>query len=66
MHNQVSLRNRPRVVVVGAGIIGASIAFQISRRNIATTILDRGQPGSGASRAAAASMSLGSGPGRRM
>ena len=49
MPNQGSSRNRPRVVVVGAGIIGASIAFQISRRNSPTTVLDKGQPGSGAS-----------------
>ena len=38
------------VVVVGAGIIGASIAYYLShRKQISVTILERDQPGSGAS-----------------
>lgn len=38
------------VVVVGAGIIGASIAYYLSRRkNVTVTVLERHQPGLGAS-----------------
>ena len=43
------LGGRRHVVVVGAGIIGASIALQLTRRSIAVTVLDRTEPGSGAS-----------------
>lgn len=35
------------VVVVGAGIIGASIALQLTRRSVSVTVLDRNEPGSG-------------------
>ncbi len=39
-----------RIVVVGAGIIGASIAYNLSRRpGVSVIILDRDSPGSGAS-----------------
>ena len=38
-----------RVVVVGAGIVGASIAFHLSRRGANVTVLDKARPGSGAS-----------------
>lgn len=38
-----------RVVVVGAGIIGASIAHHLARRDVAVTVLERHQPGAGAS-----------------
>jgi glycine/D-amino acid oxidase-like deaminating enzyme len=37
-----------RVVVAGAGIIGASIAYYLARRGAAVTIVDRAQPGTGA------------------
>ena len=40
---------RLRAVVVGAGIIGASVAYHLSRRNVAVTVVDKHQPGSGAS-----------------
>lgn len=39
----------PRVVVIGAGIVGASIAFHLSQRPVRLTVLDRAEPGSGAS-----------------
>ena len=39
----------PRLVVVGAGIVGASVAFHLSRREVELTVLDAGRPGSGAS-----------------
>ena len=38
-----------KVVVVGAGIIGASIGYHLSRRSVALTVVDKGRPGSGAS-----------------
>ena len=39
-----------RVVIVGAGIIGASLSYHLSRRNgIAVTLLERDTPGAGAS-----------------
>jgi glycine/D-amino acid oxidase-like deaminating enzyme len=34
----------PRLVVIGAGIVGASIAYHLARRGAAVTVLDRGQP----------------------
>lgn len=37
------------VVVVGAGIVGASIAYHLARRHVAVTVLERHQPGAGAS-----------------
>ena len=38
-----------RVVVVGAGIVGASIAYRIAARGYAVTLIDKASPGSGAS-----------------
>ncbi|MYC05778.1 MAG: FAD-binding oxidoreductase [Chloroflexi bacterium] len=38
-----------RVVVVGAGIVGASIAYRIAARGFAVTLIDKALPGSGAS-----------------
>ena len=40
---------RRHVVVIGAGIVGASIAWRLSSRGCDVTIIDRAQPGSGAS-----------------
>ncbi|MCH7654096.1 MAG: FAD-binding oxidoreductase [Chloroflexi bacterium] len=38
-----------KIVVIGAGIVGASISFNLSRRpDIDLTLIDRSQPGSGA------------------
>ena len=40
-----------RVVVVGAGIVGASIAYHLScRKDVAVTVLERAEPCAGASR----------------
>ena len=41
---------RPQTVaVIGAGIMGASIAFRIARRGVHVVLIDKGQPGHGAS-----------------
>ena len=37
--------SHPRVIVVGAGIIGASIAWHLARRGAAVMLLDAAQPG---------------------
>lgn len=41
------------VVVVGGGVIGASVAFHLAREGIEVTVLERDAPGGGASGAAA-------------
>ncbi|MEM7342913.1 MAG: FAD-dependent oxidoreductase [Chloroflexota bacterium] len=38
------------IVIIGAGILGASIAFNLAERGIKPTILDANDPGQGASR----------------
>lgn len=39
----------PSIVVVGAGAIGASVAFRLARAGSAVTVVDRAMPGSGTS-----------------
>ena len=34
-----------RIVIIGAGIVGASIAFHLSRRHVNLTVIDQAQPG---------------------
>ncbi|NEK55952.1 FAD-dependent oxidoreductase, partial [Rhizobium leguminosarum] len=52
--------------VVGAGVIGASIAFEMQRRGLDVTLIDKGEPGRGTSFGNMASIALdfaaGSGP----
>jgi sarcosine oxidase, subunit beta len=43
------MRARPDVVVVGAGVVGLSIAFHLSQRGASVTVLDRAGIGAGAS-----------------
>jgi glycine/D-amino acid oxidase-like deaminating enzyme len=43
------MRARPDVVVVGAGIVGLSIAFHLAERGAAVKVVDRAGVGSGAS-----------------
>ena len=46
----MSLPERPRnVAVIGAGILGASIAWRLAQRGVHVTLVDKGQPGHGAS-----------------
>jgi glycine/D-amino acid oxidase-like deaminating enzyme len=42
--------HHPHVVVVGAGILGASIAFHLTLHGVPVTIVDAGEPGQGTSR----------------
>ncbi|UWU14545.1 FAD-binding oxidoreductase [Rhizobium sullae] len=51
------------VAVVGAGVIGASIAFELQRRGFQVTLIDKGEPGRGASYGNMASIALDFAPG---
>ncbi len=46
---QQNKRGGPSVVVIGAGIVGASIAYHLCRRGASVTVIDEHSPGSGAS-----------------
>jgi D-amino-acid dehydrogenase len=52
--------------VVGAGVVGAAIAFELQRRGLQVTLIDKGEPGRGTSYGNMASIALdfaaGSGP----
>jgi len=52
IHSIASMRTKPRVVIVGAGVIGLGIASRVAGR-AAVTVFDRGKAGAGASHAAA-------------
>ena len=39
-----------RAVVIGAGIIGASITYWLARRGVNVTVVERQQPATGATR----------------
>ena len=52
IHSLPPLRNKPRVVIIGAGVIGLSIAWRLAPR-ATVTVFDRGKAGAGASHAAA-------------
>ncbi|MCV2867445.1 FAD-binding oxidoreductase [Defluviimonas sp. WL0002] len=41
--------NSPRTLVVGAGVIGAAIAYELQKRGRSVTLIDRDAPGRGAS-----------------
>ena len=38
-------RKQLNVTVVGAGIVGAAIAYSLSKRGAAVTVFDKGRPG---------------------
>jgi D-amino-acid dehydrogenase len=44
-----SLSARPRVAVVGAGIVGTCIALELQKRGMAVSLIDKDEPGSGCS-----------------
>jgi glycine oxidase len=48
----------PTIVVIGAGVIGLSIAWRLAQRGAAVTVLDQGAAGAGASHAAAGMLAI--------
>ena len=50
---KASVPGRADVVVVGAGVIGLTVAYELGRRGRGVLVLERAYPGSGATRAAA-------------
>ena len=38
-----------KVAVIGAGIVGASVAFHLSQHGVEVSVFDKNMPGSGAS-----------------
>jgi len=52
IHTLTPIKSRPRVIIIGAGVVGLGIAWRIAGR-AAVTIFDRGKAGAGASHAAA-------------
>ena len=52
IHTVAPMRSRPRVVIIGAGVVGLGIAWRLAER-ATVTIIDRGKAGAGASHAAA-------------
>ena len=49
LENRAAMKAQLQVVVVGAGIVGASIAYHLTQRGARVTIVDSGKPGFGAS-----------------
>lgn len=60
MSRPVPLRSAPAIAVLGAGIVGASIAYALGRRGAHVTLIDRGEPGRGCSYGNAGALSPGS------
>jgi glycine oxidase len=55
------MRTTPDVLVVGAGVIGAAIAYEAAGRGHSVLVVDRGAPGGEASSAAAGVLAVGAG-----
>ncbi len=53
MARRTNSRNTADVLIIGGGIIGASIAFRLAHAHLKVTVLDRGEPGAEATAAAA-------------
>src|SRR6195952_1093772 len=66
MRGPMTEDTKKTTIVVGAGIVGAAIAFELQRRGRQVTLLDKDEPGKGASFGNMASIALdfaaGSGP----
>ena len=60
MSRPASLRSAPAIAIVGAGVVGAAIAYTLSRRGAHVTLIDRAEPGRGCSYGNAGALSPGS------
>ena len=52
IHTVAAMKSRPRVAIIGAGVVGLGIAWRLAGR-ATVTVFDRGKAGAGASHAAA-------------
>ena len=52
------VKTAPSIVVIGAGVIGLSIAWRLAQRGAAVTVFDKGAAGAGASHAAAGMLAI--------
>jgi glycine/D-amino acid oxidase-like deaminating enzyme len=43
------MSDQPTIVVIGAGIVGASVAYRLAEGGAAVTVVERGEPGQGTS-----------------
>ena len=52
IHTVAAMKSRPRIAIIGAGVVGLGIAWRLAGR-ATVTVFDRGKAGAGASHAAA-------------
>jgi glycine oxidase len=55
-----SSSSRPKLAVIGGGVVGLSIGWRLAQAGARVTVFERGKPGHGASRAAAGMLAAGS------
>ena len=60
MSRTAPLRSTPAIAIVGAGVVGAAIAYALCRRGAHVTLIDRAEPGRGCSYGNAGALSPGS------
>jgi glycine/D-amino acid oxidase-like deaminating enzyme len=58
-NRHMSSRDSHRIIIIGAGIIGAAAAYFLSRHNVAVTVLEGEAPSAGASGASDGAVSVG-------